>query len=284
LQDFQDANQRAGRPNEAQDILHDPEFGFKAMTSTSIDDRSGASDLGESLAARIERSRRHINGLNSAEGAAELRSIQSTLKSRRDKVYYSLRAAAVDPEVVAFQNAASEDFSAGRFDRAETNYWQCCRIYPWHPEFALGYAGALYQQNRLVDCETMFRHALALGADEQRVGRLLQDVAKRAKAPYVSAPKCRFDPDFSEPINAIASVRGDSWIYPDLATLRTLVETMTGQSVASLQYLGKLLRNCRTSWDALAFIIGSAEFRSANLDLCYVIGSMPRIGREDILR
>ncbi len=243
----------------------------------AIQNKSAVPDNRESLAARLERSRRHLNDGKPADGLAELRSIQAVLTTRREKIFYSLRAATIDPEVTAFTLTGAEDFSAGRFEQAEYQYWCCTQVYPFHPKFMFDYALALYRQNKLIDCEPFFRTALALGETVERVRPLLQDVAKRQMEPYVEAPKCRFDPDFAEPINTIASKRGDGWLYPDVASLRSLLQVLTGQRTPSAQYFAKLLRNCRTFWDAFVFIIETPEFRSANLDLCYVIGSMPQI-------
>ncbi len=231
----------------------------------------------EPLAVRLERARRHLNNSNSADGLTELRSIQNTLTTRRERVNYSLKAATFDVEVLGLARKGAEDFAAGRFDLAEYQFWRCTQVYPYHPKFTFDYAASLHGQNKLIDCESFFRSALALGEPLERVRPLLQDVAKRRMEPYVETPKCRFDPNFVEPINAIASKRGDGWLYPDVESLRSLLEVLTGQRNASAQYVGKLLRSCRTFWDAFVFIIETPEFRSANLDLCYVVGAMPKI-------
>lgn len=247
-------------------------------------DKSFSPESQMDLLTKIEVARRQMTGSNMPDGLKALRGIQKYIFSRREKIWYSLRAAAIDPEVMEFSIAAAEKCSANAFEVAEYQYWRCIQIYPFHTKLLFDYAYTLYRQDKLIDSEAFFRGALALGEAPERIRPFLQKVAERQMEPYIEAPICRFDPDFAEPINTIVSKRGESWLYPDVEGIRSLIEILVGQRNVSAQYLGKLLRTCRTSWDALIFIMETPEFRSANLDLCYLVGSMPRIQFHENLK
>lgn len=230
----------------------------------------------ERLARKLERSRLHLSGVGKSASIDELRSIPIEQPNRRTRIAAALRAAEMDPDVLEWLRLYSWAKSDARLDQAEYYAWRCNQAYPYHPQFEFEYARALAAQKKFLDAEPRFRSAAALGYPGRLIIPLLRECSQHTGDSFVNLP-----PEAQKAVilpfsHAATTPPKESLLAPDLEGLRQLLDVTTGTRNHHIQLYYRLMRTSTTFHAALIQILNLPEFRSANLDLIYVLGTLSR--------
>jgi len=218
---------------------------------------------------RVEIEKARLTSLvDPKQGLTRLREIGLTLPTREARVQFAKRAVEFDDDAQDWIRKGE----SGGLSYSEFAYWSCLQLYPFAADVVLRYAKVLLAQDKLVDAEVQLRHAVALGTSFVLVRPDLEKIALRRGETCVEVVPSKAAPGLTAPLNALSSPLGEAFLYPDLLTVNTFGRLFISRAPA-IDVACRLMRTSRTAWDLLVNILPLEDFRTANLDMIYILSA-----------
>lgn len=195
-----------------------------------------------------------LAGGDAGAATALLRALPHHASSRPEAVVATLAAASLDPDFLALVANADAARDARDFVQGEYLYWRALGLYPLHHGYIAQYAHCLKEQGKVVEAESAYRAALALGGPADDLHRhIAACAASRGDPPALPAQVLRV----AEPID----------LPPTVDEAKHMLALFLHREPTSPEETLTLLRSCPRRRDIALALVARPEFARANPDL-----------------